>query len=888
VKALHGAEAQDLSEPYVLRILLVENDLSDAELIGARLSQGGTHIELVRVGSREAFGKALREGGIHVIVADYALASSDSWSALKLAREVHPGVPFIVTSGTLDEKVAIEALQGGADDCVPKQRLERLLPAVRRALREGGERRGRAEEARTGSEEYRAMFESASVGMVRADRWNERLLLVNPKLCKITGYSEHELLGITLAELTHPEERAGHVARYFALVNGETSEYTVEERYIRKDGEIIWVSVDAALTRDESGRATGVVATLRDVTERKRDEEQLSRLASFSRLSPIPIIETAIAGGPTFINPAAQERFPDLAALGPHHPILTNLESIDREIEDSSKRFVESEVWVDGILYERLVLAGPGSGLLRIYAADITERRRAEKALRKSEERFRWTFEQAAENIFVVDPESRCILDANAALQRLLGYTLDELKGMTLYDLVAHDRESVDHNIERVVAEGNFFVGERKYSRKDSSSVDVEVNAGAIPYGESQALCVVSHNITERKRTETVLRQNLSVLLALREAGQVLSSTLESDEVVTRLLEIMRSVAGLTAAVVSRRDREDNLRVWRSAGLESLWPRVRFTPEAEGARREALENEGQTPFWLKRPGFEDQYLAGLCLPLRVRNRTIGVLEAYGKESLAQDDTIEIISSLTSQAAGALENARLYETLGHREHALQDLVKKLLGTQEEERRRVAYEVHDGLAQVAVAAHQNLQAFARRHPPQSEKGRKELDRILGQVRATVSDARRVIANLRPTALDDLGLAAAISLEVERLTEEGYHVSYEEHLGKGRLPAEMEITLFRVLQEALTNIRKHAQTRRVSIELLRGDGEVCLEVRDFGRGFDPAELEKPGSGPGERVGFAGMRERVSTLDGELEIESHQDVGTSIVAIIPVKWDT
>ena len=142
------------------------------------------------------------------------------------------------------------------------------------------------------------------------------------------------------------------------------------------------------------------------------------------------------------------------------------------------------------------------------------------------------------------------------------------------------------------------------------------------------------------------------------------------------------------------------------------------------------------------------------------------------------------SSLTSQAA-VLKNAWLYKELNDRERALQNLVKRLLGAQEEERRRVAYEVHDGLAQVAVAAHQNLQAFARRYAPETEQGRRELDRILGQVRTTVSDARRVIANLRPTALDDLGLAAAISLEVERLNEDGYQVDWEEHLGDESLP-------------------------------------------------------------------------------------------------------
>jgi signal transduction histidine kinase len=374
----------------------------------------------------------------------------------------------------------------------------------------------------------------------------------------------------------------------------------------------------------------------------------------------------------------------------------------------------------------------------------------------------------------------------------------------------------------------------------------------------------------------------------MREAGQVLSSTLESEEIVTRLLEIMRSVASLTAAVISRFNEEGNLRVWRSAGLEDLWPRVRFTPEAEAARRAVLENEEQQLFRMRRPGSENEYLVGLCLPIGARDRIAGVLEAYGQESLAQGDMVEIISSLTSQAASALENARLYEELGDRERALQNLVGKLLGAQEEERRRVAYEVHDGLAQVAVAAHQNLQAFARRHAPEPARGRRELDRILRQVRATVSDARRVIANLRPTALDDLGLAATISLEVERLNEEGYRVDYEEHLGDERLPEELEITLFRVAQEALTNMRKHAGTQWVRIELRRRDGEVYLEVRDFGRGFDPAALETLEGGPGERVGFAGMRERVSMLGGELEILSRPDAGVSIAATIPLTRTT
>ena len=273
-----------------------------------------------------------------------------------------------------------------------------------------------------------------------------------------------------------------------------------------------------------------------------------------------------------------------------------------------------------------------------------------------------------------------------------------------------------------------------------------------------------------------------------------------------------------------------------------------------------------------------------CELVRVQSRDAfaAALEEGGVDLILAD--YDIVSSLTSQAASALENAWRYKELDDRERALQNLAKSLLGAQEVERRRVAYEVHDGLAQVAVAAHQNLQAFARRYAPETEQGRRELDRILGQVRTTVSDARRVIANLRPTALDDLGLAAAISLEVERLNEEGYQVDCEEHLGEERLPREMEIALFRVAQEALTNVRKHAGTKWLKIELQRRDTEVYLEVRDFGRGFDPAALQTLGGRPGERVGFAGMRERVGMLGGELEIQSRPEAGTFVAAIIPL----
>jgi signal transduction histidine kinase len=211
------------------------------------------------------------------------------------------------------------------------------------------------------------------------------------------------------------------------------------------------------------------------------------------------------------------------------------------------------------------------------------------------------------------------------------------------------------------------------------------------------------------------------------------------------------------------------------------------------------------------------------------------------------------------------------------------VRRLQVAQEEERRRVAYEIHDGLAQVAASAHQHLQTFADYHTPSSATEREALQRTVELVQRTVREARRVIAGLRPTALDDFGLATAIRLEVEALRSEGWQVTYEEDLGDQRLPSTIETALYRVAQEALTNIRKHAGRARVLVSLEHDQRAVHLEVRDWGRGFgatSPHERARPG----ERVGLLGMQERVALLRGRCTVTSQPGAGTQVLVEVPL----
>ncbi len=521
--------------------------------------------------------------------------------------------------------------------------------------------------------------------------------------------------------------------------------------------------------------------------------------------------------------------------------------------------------------------------------ASAQEARGHENSLRTSEERFRMLVEGVKDYaIFMLSPEGR-VESWNEGAKRIEGYRAEEILGrhFSVFYTEADIERGHPQGELRVAASEGRYEEEGIRVRKDGSRfwASVLITALRDEDGNLKGFSKVVRDISERKRAEKELRRSLDSLLALYEAGQVLGSTLERGEIGSKLLEITQRIANLSAACIDLRDDDQRLRTLRAVGSEDLWRRARAAPEADAARRAALETAKHRSFELRAAEANGaRLLVGLCLPLRVRNRVIGLLEAYGPEALAEDETVETLTSIANQGASALENARLYEELAEREQKLQDLVGRMLVAQDEERRRVAYEVHDGLTQMMVAAHQRLQIFAEDYPPGSVQGQEELEELTELVRGTVGEARRVIANLRPTTLDDFGLATAVRLQVEEMRDEGYEASYEEALGEERLPVALETALFRVVQEAITNVRKHARTDRIRVALGRRDGTIRLEVRDWGHGFRASEVVAGGGGPGERVGLSSMRERVALLGGKLEVRSEPGEGTSVVAEVPL----
>jgi signal transduction histidine kinase len=261
---------------------------------------------------------------------------------------------------------------------------------------------------------------------------------------------------------------------------------------------------------------------------------------------------------------------------------------------------------------------------------------------------------------------------------------------------------------------------------------------------------------------------------------------------------------------------------------------------------------------------------GMWVPLVVRDRAIGVLVAQDKEDTDArftDEDLRIAEAFGERAAVAIDLS---------ERVAKDALRRVVAGQELERQRLARELHDETGQALTSILLGLKAIEEADNGQDvRQSVLELRELLVE---TLQDVRRLAVELRPTALDDFGLVAALQRLAETFAEQtGIRVHIEAALGDSRLPAETETALYRIVQEALTNVIKHAQAGTVSVVLTRKGDRVVAVIEDDGRGFDPEDMRD------ERLGLLGMRERIALVDGQLSVESRPGEGTTIAVEVP-----
>jgi signal transduction histidine kinase len=367
-------------------------------------------------------------------------------------------------------------------------------------------------------------------------------------------------------------------------------------------------------------------------------------------------------------------------------------------------------------------------------------------------------------------------------------------------------------------------------------------------------------------------------LESLNEVGAALVGELELDPLLDFVASRLRELIGARLVAIAL-PAGDSLRIAAAdgEGADDLAAISSLSRDSKTGRVLGRGRSERVDSLLEDPEVNQEFArrlgatTGLYVPLLVRDRAIGVLVAHDKIGADQrfsSADLRLAEQFAVRASIAVDLSR---------RVARDALRRVVSGQELERRRLARELHDETGQALTSILLGLRGVEEAGDP--NKMRAAVADLRELVVGTLQDVRRLAVQLRPKALDDFGLVPALERLVQTFSENsGIHVDLEAQLGEERLPNEVETTLYRIVQEALTNVVKHAEATRVSILLVRRDGSATAVIEDDGRGFDPASTTP------DSLGLEGMRERAELHDGRLTIEATPGAGTTLVAEVPL----
>jgi signal transduction histidine kinase len=479
-----------------------------------------------------------------------------------------------------------------------------------------------------------------------------------------------------------------------------------------------------------------------------------------------------------------------------------------------------------------------------------------------------------------VEPEVHAAIGDLPRGRGILGVLIREAKVLRLHDL-AEDPRSVgfprNHPemrtflgvpiVLRGVAYGNLYLTEKE-GGEDFTEEDEEL---------TQLLAAQAAVSIENARLYESSTRWLRQLESLNEVGNALASELELEPLLGIVARRLRELVDARLVLIALPD-GDTMRVaaaegdgtYGVVGMQLDFGRSKAGRVLERGRSERIDSVLEDPEIDQQAARRLGVHSALFVPLVARGRTIGVVIAHdrtGATPAFTDDDLRLAETLAARAAIAVD---LSERVGR------DVVRRVVEAQEAERTRLARELHDETGQALTSILLGLKPLEQAAAGEQADAVASLREL---VVSTLQDVRALAVELRPAALDDFGLVPA----VERLADtfrgqSGMDVELETRLPDERLPPEVETALYRIVQEALTNVVKHADARRVSILLTERERGVAAMVEDDGAGFEPG-ADRGG------LGLLGMRERIGLVGGRLHVESAPGAGTTIVAEVPVR---
>ena len=756
------------TERRPLRVLLVEDSENDALLLLRELRRGGYEPLYERVQTPEAMKEALGGSEWDVIISDYHLPRFGAPEALAISREAGLETPFVVVSGKVGEEAAVEALKAGAHDYVMKGNLTRLCATVERGMEETQQRR-----------RHNAILDAV--------RFAAEHFLGNP-----SGWEEN------VRSVLHRLGETAGVSRVYIFENyeGEDGQVWATQRYewvapgvsAQIDNPVLkalpYRGAGFARWEKELGRGNPVYGNTAYFPESERPEMRAEEILS---IVVVPIFVEGRWWGFLGFDDCSREREWSVAEIDALKAATSTL----------------------GAALQRQIM---------------------EEDLRGSEERYRAVIEQATDGIYLLDADTRRILQTNPSFEKMLGYAEDEMRGMEVYDIVAHPRENVDATIDRTLRERRRVVGGRRYRRKDGSALEVEVGVSVIAHDDREVICTIVRDVTERRKNEEALRQSEERYRAVVE--QSTDGIYLVDGETRRILETnpaLQNMLGYSAEELLGMELHEIV----AHELESVYANIERTLK-EGWR-----------FIRER---------------RYRRKDGSVVD------------VEVAASAIHYGGKQVICAAIRDITERKraEEALREI-------RQAERRRIARDLHDGVLQdlsYTTAAMGLILLDAEGTGLEAE-----LQRAIDAVRRAAQGLRAAVNDLRLGEEGDRPFAELIQFLVERnrTRAQGYEIRLEVEEGlPATPPGNAGTEVLRVIQEALTNARRHSGARDIRVSVRMEGEELVAEVADDGRGFEP--------GTPSGVGLDSMQERAAALGGNLEIESRVGHGTRVRLRVPI----
>jgi PAS domain S-box-containing protein len=736
------------------------------------------------------------------------------------------------------------------------------------------------EELKESEERFREMAEN-----VRAVFWlttvepgpKGRILYINNAVEEIFGIPREALYRSEQdwVKVLHEDDRKRVLKAMNNLLEGNAA-YEEEFRIVRPDGSIRWIHAKGSPIRNDQGEIVRLVGTASDITERKRAEEALAesekRYRELADSLPQTIFETDREGNITYTNCSAfslfgfthadfEEGLNVLQMIVPEDRKRGRM-NIERVLAgetlggmEYTARKKEGSTFPVVIYSSRMIREDKPVGL-RGVLVDISKIKEAEKALVESEAKFRSIFENAMDAIFLAAPDGR-VFSANPAACKMTDYSESEIRELGREAVIDLMDPRLPSALEKR-REPGLFKGELLLRRKDGTTFPAEITSTIFRDKDGQErTIIIARDRTEPKRAELELQKSEALHKEAQRVAHIGHWELEADMGTPVWSEEIFRIFGLDPG-----KGEPSFVDHETCVHPEDWPTL------DGAVRKA--GQDGTPFDLVfrivKPGGE-----------------MGWMHAIGTTSRDEQGNVTKLFG-TAQDITALRQTE--EALRKSEKRLRILTSQLFAAEEEQRKRISLELHDELGQTLAAIQFNLEAIEEELPSDAAFTTREKLEETGSIVDQASEKIHELSILlRPPMLDDLGLVSTLRWNLNRFSKmSNLEIKFFATNFDERVDQDTETVLYRVVQEALNNVAKHAEAKRVLVELHRERDVVACCIEDDGKGFDVNETLAEEQMTA-RIGLQGMRHRVSLLKGSLAVDSRKGHGTRISVEIPLR---